>query len=414
MNTSMRRLNDRYNSLKEKNALYVDEQEASRSIICHGLPVHFTVENTNRCNLRCPHCQIHSPEYNYTYATRHVDMEMALFEKLARETFPWVKRVCLTVSGEALMSRNFDAVCDVLEAYGVGLEINSNGTLLIERNLRKMLGLLQWVTVSFDGFRKETFEKWRAGADYDRVIDNVKTLNRLRRSLPVSLRPHLNFTYVLMRDNIEEFPAFMDLAHELEADSISGTHVAVFDEHMRNQSLIFHKALANEHLSRARGRAAEIGLTAYLPPEYDLADDVAMGRPGGTLHAAERPVDCSFLWRRSYLELNGDVPTCCVSGRPVVDNLKEKSFWDIWNGQNYRWMRASLSSQRMLKCCANCCIDPFHIRKGTERAFVIPQAKANSRSQDELFPLVAATQEMELDAPPAGPRGPDCSEAVRT
>ncbi|MFI5175210.1 MAG: radical SAM/SPASM domain-containing protein [Terriglobia bacterium] len=389
----MRRLNDRYNELKALNARYVDEQESSRAVVCHGLPVHFTVENTNRCNLRCPHCQIHSPDYNYTYAKRHVDMDLALFEKLARETFPWVKRVCLTVSGEALMSRNFDTVCDVLEAYGVGLEINSNGTLLTERNLRKMLGLLQWVTISFDGFQKETFEKWRSGADYDRVVDNVKTLNRLRRGLSASRRPHLNFTYVLMRDNIEEFPAFMDLARELEADSVSGTHVAVFDEPMRNQSLIYHKALANECLGRARKRGAELALTAYLPPDFDVSTDVASANPGKT----PRRVDCSFLWRRSYLELNGDVPTCCVSGRPVVDNLREKNFWDIWNGDNYRWMRASLGGREMLACCANCSIDPFHIRRGTERAFVIPQGKANSRSQDELSPLVAAAQASALE-----------------
>ena len=396
----MRRLNDRYNRLKELNARYVDEQECSRAVVCHGLPVHFTVENTNRCNLRCPHCQIHSPEYNYTYAKRHVDMEMALFEKLARETFPWVKRVCLSVSGEAIMSRNFDAVCDVLEAYGVGLEINSNGTLLTERNVRKMLGLLQWVTVSFDGFRKETFEKWRAGADYDRVIDNVKSLNRLRERLPVGLRPHLNFTYVLMRENIEEFPAFVDLAHTLQADSIAGTHVVVFDEHMRNQSLIYHKALANECLGRARRRAAEIGLTAYLPPEYDLADGATVSRLRAASRASGPPLDCSFLWRRSYLELDGDVPTCCVSGPPVVDNLKEKSFWDIWNGQNYRWMRASLGSQKKLACCANCCIDPFHIQSGTERAFIIPQNKANSRSQDELLTMVPAGGRSSYDGPP--------------
>jgi MoaA/NifB/PqqE/SkfB family radical SAM enzyme len=393
----MRRLNDRYNELKALNARYVDEQESSRAVVCHGLPVHFTVENTNRCNLRCPHCQIHSPDYNYTYAKRHVDMDLALFEKLARETFPWVKRVCLTVSGEALMSRNFDTVCDVLEAYGVGLEINSNGTLLTERNLRKMLGLLQWVTISFDGFRKETFEKWRAGADYDRVVDNVKTLNRLRRGLTASRRPHLNFTYVLMRDNIEEFPAFMDLARELEADSVSGTHVAVFDEPMRNQSLIYHKALANECLGRARKRAGELAQTAYLPPEYEVTTGGPAAAASANSGKTPRQVDCTFLWRRSYLELNGDVPTCCVSGRPVVDNLKEKNFWDIWNGDNYRWMRASLSGREMLACCANCSIDPFHIRKGTERAFVIPQGKANSRSQDELFPLVAAAQASALE-----------------
>jgi len=394
----MRRLNDRYNKLKEMNARYVNEQEASRAIVCHGLPVHFTVENTNRCNLRCPHCQIHSPDYHYTYAKRHVDMDLALFEKLAHETFPWVKRVCLTVSGEALMSRNFDTVCDVLESYGVGLEINSNGTLLTEKNIRKMLGLLQWVTVSFDGFRKETFETWRAGADYDRVIANVRTFNRLREALPATLRPHLNFTYVLMRENIEEFPAFVDLADELQADSIAGTHVVVFDEPMRHQSLIYHKVLGNDCLARARNRAAKIGLTAYIPPDFDLSGGDAMGMCSMNSGNIPRQVDCSFLWRRSYLELNGDVPTCCVSGRPVVDNLREKSFWDIWNGENYRWMRASLSGKRMLACCANCSIDPVHIRRGTERAFIIPQEKANSRSQEELFPLVYAVREEAQDA----------------
>nr|NJM01829.1 radical SAM protein [Desulfobacula sp.] len=80
------------------------------------------LEIHNRCNLSCPFC----------LAPRRPPQTMAGDQIL--RILPRIKNiastVCLHVLGEPLFHPEFDAVCDLFTAWGIPLQITTNGTLL--------------------------------------------------------------------------------------------------------------------------------------------------------------------------------------------------------------------------------------------------------------------------------------------
>ena len=107
------------------------------------------------------------------------------------------------------------------EKYDVKLEIVTNGMLLKNPRLKRMMPLLDRMIMSFDGGTKETFEHCRTGSKFDVIIRNLETFRDLRRDM--SLREKVKFTFgvTLMKENIEEFPLIVEWAAKLDVDEVS-------------------------------------------------------------------------------------------------------------------------------------------------------------------------------------------------
>jgi radical SAM protein with 4Fe4S-binding SPASM domain len=71
---------------------------------------------------------------------------------------------------------------------------------------------------------------------------------------------------------------------------------------------------------------------------------------------------CDFLWKKSYIALDGNVRPCCVPGTPNLGNVKETPFFDIWNSEKYRNMRHRLALKQPIPFCKGC----QHIREITD------------------------------------------------
>ena len=54
-------------------------------------------------------------------------------------------------------------------------------------------------------------------------------------------------------------------------------------------------------------------------------------------------MDCSWPWRQSVINWDGEVVTCCGSFDPKEDmgNVFKQPFRKIWNGPKYRMARRS-------------------------------------------------------------------------
>ena len=155
-----------YYELKKQNYLAVKEAYFSDKFDLTTLPLRATVQTTDFCNLNCIMCQIHSQEEKHTLE----QMAKSDFDKIVQKLFPTLMEVHPTNIGEPLISPWFDYLTEKAFEYGVLLDITSNGTLLSEEKIKKILPSLLDIKISFDGAKKETFEKIRKGADYDSVL----------------------------------------------------------------------------------------------------------------------------------------------------------------------------------------------------------------------------------------------------
>ncbi|MBU2540525.1 MAG: radical SAM protein [Candidatus Omnitrophica bacterium] len=338
--------------LKIKNIEAALRDREFQNSTCESFPASLTIADTTRCNLDCIMCHHHLAK-TYTKSASNINMDFNLFSKIAKETFPHINLVSLSVSGEPFINPNFSKELELIAFHKVKLGIITNATLMPKGDsLRRLVNNLSSIIVSIDAASKKTYEAIRKGARFQQVIDNVKRLNRARLKFSKSFRPKLIFWLVLMRKNIEELSEYVRLAHALKADGIGLVHMSIHHEKLKKESLIYHKRLTNRCLKAARKLIDSFGIEVY-----NIAPLFSFGRtPIKKSYYTLNKRPCKFPWREAFIEVNGDVYPCCAPDKSglLMGNVREQTFRQIWNGRRYRLLRTSFKNGNLFAPCKNC------------------------------------------------------------
>ncbi len=372
-------------------------------------PVVVSIESTRFCNLRCPMCEF----VDLGTVATGPHMPLADFRRIVEGLPAGVERVQLTVTGEPLLTRDLDKMIEIVAAHGLRLDVLTNGMLLQGKVVDLLLPVLGRLQISFDGATKATFEAIRVRSDFDRICRNVAAVMELVRAMPPAQQPQVGFECTIMRRNIEELPAVVDLAADLGVHRLACHHVHPFVERLREESLAHHVELAQRCIAAALERATVRGLPttvealgSVIADTSEAAGDTRVVRRdgdeplvserlsarsvlGGALHpipaspraaararAAEAAAGalpqamgfCGYLWDRAEIAIDGDVRACCVAGAPFLGNVLRDDFARIWNGPVYRTMRAGVAIQEPVAFCKGCqylrvVTDPAEIRR---------------------------------------------------
>ncbi len=338
--------------LKAYNEALADEEQQRHSPITGAMPTFMTMNMDAQCNLRCIMCIRRKYPQKAINALRY---DFKVYKQVANDTFPYAKWVQLTTAGEPLMANNLREQLKIMKKYSVKADLVTNATLLNNDDLiKEILQILGCLHVSIDAATREIYESIRIGAKFEQVMENVRKFNRLREELYTTDKPRLHFQVVLMKRNIKELPKLIELAKGLAVDSIECSHVVIHDERLKNESLVYHKELANYYMKVATKKAIELNLHLDIPPLFNAVDDVQGRRSENNLRSEIKT--CPFLWKRAYIEWNGNVSPCCVPGHPVMGNVKKNPFPEIWNNELYQEMRRRLSTDNPFECCKHCFI----------------------------------------------------------
>lgn len=354
--------------LKQENERRAVESERTNQIEVDHMPLWLNMTNTTRCNLNCIMC-------NQAYGKiLDLRMEPEIYEQIVREFYPFLRTVQLTAIGEPMMTPQLRSKIEDMLRFGVRLEMVTNGTLMKgDGLLEKLATASELITVSVDGARAETFHSIRPGADFNEILDNIRRFNHFRSLLPEGERPRLNFNYILMKRNIRELPDFVDLAADLDAHTIIGSHLVLYEEGLEEEMLIHDPGLSNAYTAAAQERAAARGVAIQLPPPFpeeganpsppvdESVDREKSGEEPGSGDAESAGKDgtysgekCYFLWRRVYIGPHGEVVPCCLSGIEALGNLKENSFPEIWNNGRYKRLRKFVHTLNPPAPCKGC------------------------------------------------------------
>lgn len=260
----------------EKLAAYKDEHEArvrrdaaAGRPVLDGLPLKVTLELTADCDLYCRHCEFPEPresgrEKNYKMDTPFADYRDVIVPAL----FPQARVVNPTVVGEPLMVPYLDELLADCDRYQVGLEINTNGMRLDEAMIRRIGPRTAALVVSFDGGTRRTFNRVRTGGEFLAITRNMALFDRWRRHERRDGRfPGLYMACTLLRENVEELPLMIEIAHLLRVDQLRASWMIAFDRRLDASSCLNHRALTNACLRLARKRSEELGVAVQLPAE---------------------------------------------------------------------------------------------------------------------------------------------------
>ncbi len=306
------------------------------------------MDQNNKCNLKCQMCGFSDARVG---AVPKYDMPRLLFDKIAAQVFPQTNYVCLSIMTEPFMTIDFPDRLSLVKAYGVPFsDIITNGTLLNEQTIDKVFEAdTTRFIFSIDGGTKEVFETIRTGARFEKVIGNLRLVQRMRKAAGRSL-PRLRINHVLSEPNIDHFDEFLALIEELGPEEISVRTVS------RMSNAVIQESRDPEFWGKVRAarialgqfcRRTQIDDTGFLrdrPGRIELFDD-----------SGEKMI-CRAPWYILAIHANGDVYPCMAWTRPPVGNLLHQSFSDIWYGSKVESLQREFEDVKPGLDCLNCVV----------------------------------------------------------
>ncbi len=392
------------------------------------------IETTKYCNLRCRMCI----QFLSGSTVKGPHMAFDHFEEIADQVFPFVDVWQPSVAGEPILTPRFGDMLDLGHAWGLGLDMTTNGTLQQGAAMDRVVRDLRQVQFSFDAPTKASFEQIRVGATFEKVVANILALQSLCEQQRSEDRPMVELSVTLMQSNVCELPDLVDFAAEtLRVDAVQVMHVFPANEDVRRESLVSCPELAASKIREAERRAVRHGLgfvvyplapalvatvrgsgerarlTADAGDHFDGLGEIRHDSrrqarlPRRTPKAEARRADraassslprrsrgsgrtdlprsipyCPQLWRRAYVHLDNSVLPCCMPGAPTLGYLHDQPFEELWNNRAYRAMRQRLLGGDPVPVCRGC-----QWLQTTEDPGIIAEVLADMAQTTDWIPL---------------------------
>jgi len=296
-------------------------------------PLSLQIEPTTRCNLNCEMC-----EHSYSKNKSPIDLSLERFNRIKGGYIV----LNLTGVGESLMNKNFLGMIKRLKRRTLYLTFADNFTLLNKDIIKKLIQLkVNSVFISLDGATKKIFELIRRGANFDRVISNIKEFVKIKEEMKVS-KPKLIIRFVPSLKNIKELPEIVKLAYKLKIKEIHFPKLYTFEE---TEKLKVDKNTFEKY----RKKANEIAKRLKIKLKFE---------------SKKKPLNkCRALYSM-YICANGEVLPCCfilqkgdynsIIKKYSLGDISKNSIKYIWNSKRYKVFREMLNSNLTPEMCKNC------------------------------------------------------------
>lgn len=307
-----------------------------------AFPTYLDINVTNRCNLRCFMCATHRNDP--LNGGNYPDLPDELFERIA-PPITAARTVMLGGGGEPFVARNIAGRIAAIRRLNPAVRLQAFTNALVfasDAQAERFLPLMNHLVVSLNG--TTTYERIMIGGKFDRV---KKALANIRHSRETIGRPEqFDIDLILMRANYSDIRPAIELAKEMGADLVHLKDFWVHEPAMAVQSLRHDQRLA-DLLRMEIEKATSIGVPLWCAVWPELTTN-----PSSAVPAGEPPL-CRRPWTDAIVGVDGTVRFCC-EGFTAIGNLKEKSFTDIWRGDEAERYRRGLLTSRYYKDCAIC------------------------------------------------------------
>ena len=184
--------------------------------------------------------------------------------------------------GEPFMMKNFDELLDVFGHRGKFLELTTNGQILTDRNIEKLLGRNINLYISLDAATPETYAKLR-NDKFERILGNLRRLVKAKGGK--NGLPRIFLVFMPMKVNQHELEDFVRLCADLGVDRLILRPLCFYEE----SGLVWDRAgytfnyleelLPWEELVRISGRAAQLceELGVELSDQLDFGGSLEQG-----------------------------------------------------------------------------------------------------------------------------------------
>lgn len=309
------------------------------------------IEITEKCNLRCIMCGANK------VLKRDKEMSYELFKKIIDESCQCgLKSVTIGSIGEPTMHKDLQKMLEYVQQKKIKLELISNLSLPLSDGLIEAIKKIDKLTVSIDGATKETYEKIRVGATFDRTISNLRKVAAAKK-----YSPFITVNYVIQKDNYRELPKMIKLLDSIgniknlaSGFAHIGIDMGVRIKLDKEESEEFKNKIVPECEKYMEYQT--IATNHLLKSSYWEENDVCSAHETANIPLQINRLPCYILWTSTFITPDGILHPCCTLLRKKEYDLgdaKKQSFKEIWNGKKYNDLRKKFKQEKD-SSCQNC------------------------------------------------------------
>jgi len=322
-------------------------------------PYMIDISPTDKCNLKCLSCWQRSEKFK----TIDSSYELSDYKLLSivKEALDFgVEQFEITGGGEPMMRNETTLkIMKVIKNSGKIGNMTTNGTLFDVDKI-KLLVDIRWdrITFSIDGPNSKINDHLRGKESFGKIIQNIKILNRLKKSLNTN-KPLIKFNVVVSRINYNVLDKILNFSHSLGCKMISfepmtvhssmGMRLYLRKEEVKELKNSVHKidALANK-LGIITNIQNFLFDELMIKPKHLKFLEQSSSKYSGFVSSL-----CFEPWWHLVIKVDGSVQPCCLFDSKE-ENVKNKSLREIWFGKFFNRIRENMIKKNFSKFCSVC------------------------------------------------------------
>ena len=290
-----------------------------------GMPYSISIEPTTSCNLRCPEC----PSGLRKFSRNTGILNLELYNKILAQLGDYLMYMILYFQGEPYLNPSFFEFVKLAKQRKIYTATSTNAHFMNEENARKTVESgLDRLIISLDGIGQKEYSTYRVGGSYQRVIDGIANVVKLKKELK-SKTPHIVVQFIVFKSNEHQLDKVKKLCDDLGVDELQFKTAQFYNYENGNP----------------------------LMPTTDKYSRYKK-LPDGT-YSFKNPLHnkCYRMWSACVITWDGLTVPCCFDKDAdyQLGDLKEHSFNEVWRGKLYKDFRQKVFTQRKnIDICRNC------------------------------------------------------------
>jgi radical SAM protein with 4Fe4S-binding SPASM domain len=292
----------------------------NKSIIL-GKPESISIEPINLCNLHCLEC----PTGTDSLKRKKGAIDYNLYKQIIDDGKKYLYSIILYFQGEPFLSNDIFKQINYAKKKKIYTITSTNGHFLDKGTCNKIVdSRLDRLLISLDGTNQKTYEKYRVGGDFNKVILGIKTLINAKEKKK-SFHPKVILQFLVFKHNQDQITEIKQLAKQLKVDKLE----------IKTAQIINNVELNTEVEKYSR---------------YKISDESLKLK-------SKLPNYCKRMWNSVVITVDGNISPCCFDkdSNYKYGNYSDLRFKEIRNSKQYKQFSNNiLQNRKSIDICRNC------------------------------------------------------------
>ena len=286
-----------------------------------GKPESISIEPINLCNLHCPEC----PTGTDSLKRAKGSIDFNLYKQIINDGKKYLYNVILYFQGEPFLSVDIFKQISFAKQNSIYTSTSTNGHYLDKETCEKIVNSgLDRLIISLDGIDAETYNKYRVGGNFEKVISGIKQLEETKKRLKKK-HPFTIIQFLVFSHNQHQISGIKQLVKDLGVSKLEIKTAQISNNSSLNTDL--------NNYSR-----------------YEIKKE-------GLFIKSKLPNKCKRMWNSVVVTVDGNISPCCFDkdGEHSYGNYSGINFKNIRKHKNYiNFSNRIITNRRSIDICTNC------------------------------------------------------------